>query len=161
VVRSLDGARHVAVLDDQSEMPYELFLGIPKHRVPEVVAASGMTEDGWIPVDRRNLQTRFPGVFAIGDVNSVGTAKAGVFAEGAARIVAAQLIADFQGGEGPGAYAGAGRCYVEFGDDRVGIVDVDFLSGPTPTGSYTAASTALAAEKKDFGDTRRAKWFGG
>ena len=47
--------------------------------------ASGMTENGWIPVDRTNLKTRFPGVYAIGDVNSVGTAKAGVFAEGAAR----------------------------------------------------------------------------
>ena len=51
LVRALDPARRVAMLDDGSEMPYDLFLGVPKHRVPDVVAASGMTEDGWIPVE--------------------------------------------------------------------------------------------------------------
>src|SRR5574342_390487 len=43
-VRAIDPARRVTILDDETEMPYDLFLGIPKHRVPEVVAASGMTE---------------------------------------------------------------------------------------------------------------------
>ena len=159
-VRALDPARRVAILDDESEMPYDLFLGIPKHRVPGVVAASGMTVDGWIPVNPKNLQTRFPGVYAIGDVTSVGTPKAGVFSEGAARVVAASLIAELQGGEQPAAYAGAGSCYVEFGGERVGRVDVDFLSGPSPTGSFIEPSVALAGEKQDFGSSRRARWFG-
>ena len=160
LVRALDPARRVAILDDKSEMPYDLFLGIPKHRVPEVVTASGMTTDGWIPVDRKNLKTRFPGVYAIGDVTSVGTAKAGVFSEGAARVVAASIIADIQGGEQPPAYKGAGSCYVEFGEERVGRVDVDFLSGPSPTGSFFTPSLALAGEKQQFGSSRRARWFG-
>ena len=56
--------------------------------------------------------------------------KAGVFAEGAARVVAAALIARLRGGEPPGAYDGRGSCYIEFGAGRVGRVDVDFLSGP-------------------------------
>jgi sulfide:quinone oxidoreductase len=60
LVRSLDPARRVAVLDNGEEMPYDLFLGIPKHCVPEVVAASGMTVDGWIPVDTKTLATRYP-----------------------------------------------------------------------------------------------------
>ncbi len=97
----LDPARRVAILDDGSEMPYDLFLGIPKHRVPDVVAASGMTVDGWIPVNPKNLKTRFPGVYAIGDVTSVGTPKAGVFAEGAARVVAASLIAELRAKKRP------------------------------------------------------------
>ncbi len=115
LVRALDADRHVAILNDDSRMPCDLFLGIPRHRVPPVVAASGMTENGWIPVNPRTLATRFPGVYAVGDVTSVGTPKAGVFAEGAARIVADELIADMQGGERPAAYSGAGSCYVEFG----------------------------------------------
>ena len=160
LVRALDPARHVAILDDESEMPYDLFLGVPKHRVPDVVAASGMTEDGWIPVNPKNLKTRFPGVYAVGDVTSVGTPKAGVFSEGAARVVAASLIAELQGGEQPSAYAGAGSCYVEFGADRIGRVDVDFLSGPSPTGSFIEPSVALAGEKQHFGSSRRARWFG-
>ena len=160
MVRALDPSRRVAVLDDESEMPYELFLGVPKHRVPDVVAASGMTEDGWIPVNPENLKTRFPGVYAVGDVTSVGTPKAGVFAEGAARVVAESLISEFQSGDQPGGYDGRGYCYVEFGAGRVGRVDVQFLSGSPPTGTYTEASLALAAEKKIFGSSRRARWFG-
>jgi sulfide:quinone oxidoreductase len=159
-VRALDPARRVAILDDASEMPYDLFLGIPKHRVPDVVAASGMTENAWIPVDPKTLATRFPAVYAIGDVTSVGTPKAGVFAEGAARIVAQSIIADLDAGGRPPAYAGAGSCYVEFGSRRVGRVDVDFFSGPKPTGTFTEPSEALGAEKALFGSSRLAKWFG-
>jgi sulfide:quinone oxidoreductase len=160
LVRALDPTRRVAILDDESEMPYDLFLGVPKHRVPDVVAASGMTENGWIPVNRKNLATRFPGVYAVGDVTSVGAPKAGVFAEGAARVVAAALIAELQGGEQPPAYAGAGSCYVEFGVERVGRVDVDFFSGPSPTGGFIGPSVALVDEKRSFGSSRRARWFG-
>ena len=158
LVRALDGARRVAILDNGDEMPYDLFLGVPKHRVPDVVAASGMTEDGWIPVDTKTLKTRFENVYAIGDVNSVGTPKAGVFAEGAARTVAAEIIADLKGGQAD-AYRGVGTCYIEFGAQHVGKVQVEFLAGP-PTGSFTEASLTLADEKKEFGSSRRAKWFG-
>jgi hypothetical protein len=37
------------------------------------------------------------GVYAVGDVNGVGTAKAGDFAEGATRVVAATIIAQLRG----------------------------------------------------------------
>jgi sulfide:quinone oxidoreductase len=83
-----------------------------------------------------------------------------VFAEGAARIVAKALIVELMGGQQPAAYDGAGSCYVEFGVDRVGRVDVDFLSGASPTGSFVEPSVALASEKQVFGSSRRARWFG-
>jgi sulfide:quinone oxidoreductase len=159
-VSSLDGARGVAVLDDGSEMPYDLFLGVPKHCAPDVVVASGMIDGDYVPVDPRTLRTRFPGVYAVGDVAAVGVPKAGVFAEGPARIVAASVIADATRGEQPGPYDGRGSCYIEFGAGRVGRVDVDFLSGPEPTGAFQEPSGALAAEKEHFGSSRRASWFG-
>jgi sulfide:quinone oxidoreductase len=159
-VSSLDPARSVATLDDDSEMPYDLFLGVPKHRAPDVVIASGMTEDGYVPVSSRTLETRFPGVYAVGDVTTAGVPKAGVFAEGAARVVAASLMASMRGGEPPEAYDGRGICYIEFGAGRVGRVEVDFLSGPKPTGTYGEPSEALVAEKQHFGASRRARWFG-
>jgi sulfide:quinone oxidoreductase len=158
-VSSLDPGRRVAILDDGSEMPYELFLGVPKHRAPDVVIESGMTEDGYVPVSSATLETRFPGVYAVGDVTTAGVPKAGVFAEGAARVVAASLIASIRGGEPPGTYDGRGICYIEFGAGRVGRVEVDFLSGPKPTGSFGAPSDALAADKQRFGSSRRARWF--
>ena len=149
-VKAIDPSRHIAILDDGTEMPFDLFLGIPKHCVPEVVAKSGMTVNGWIPVDKTNLKTQFPNVYAIGDVNSVGTPKAGVFAEGAAKVAAASIIAEFERGEQPSPYKGDGICYVEFGDGRVGKVNVDFFSGPSPHGTYTEASVELVADKTIF-----------
>jgi sulfide:quinone oxidoreductase len=159
LVASLDPARKTAVLDDGTELPYDLFLGIPKHRPPSVVVESGLTVDGWVPVDRQTLATRFPGVYAVGDVNSVGSPKAGVFAEGAAKVVAAGIIAQVRGGAEPPPYGGAGSCYLEFGGGRVARVDVIFLHGP-PTGTYQSPSEALTAEKAAFGSSRVKRWFG-
>jgi sulfide:quinone oxidoreductase len=159
-ISSLDGKRGVAVLDDGTELPYDLFLGVPKHRAPDVVTASGMVEETYIPVNPRTLETRFPGVYAIGDVAAVGVPKAGVFAEGAARVVAASVIAKLRHGEQPPGYGGQGSCYIEFGGGAVGRVDVDFLSGPKPTGVFQAPSSALVREKEHFGSSRRTRWFG-
>ena len=64
---------------------------------PTVVEESGLTVDGWIPVDPLTLETSFPGVYAVGDVTSVGTPKAGVFAEGQAVVVADAIIAPIRG----------------------------------------------------------------
>jgi sulfide:quinone oxidoreductase len=160
LVKTIDPSRKVAVLDDGTEMAFDLFLGVPKHRAPDVVEKSGMTVNGWIPVEKANLKTKYPGVYAIGDVNSVGTPKAGVFAEGAAKVAAETIIAELGKGEQPSPYKGNGICYVEFGDGRVGKVNVDFFSGPSPSGSYTEASADLAADKQEFGSSREARWFG-
>ena len=159
-VDALDPERKVAVLDDGAELPFDLFLGVPKHRAPEVVINSGMTEDGYVPVDSATLETRFPGVYAVGDVSTAGVPKAGVFAEGAARIVAQTLIAKLRGGEEPGPHLGRGTCYIEFGSGRVGSVDIDFLSGPSRTGTFNPPSADRVAEKEHFGSSRRARWFG-
>ena len=126
-----------------------------------MIEDSGLAEGGWVPVDPHTLATRFPGVYAVGDVTSVGTAKAGVFAERAARVVADQLIARVRGESEPPGYDGKGSCYIEFGDHEVGRVDVDFFSTPGhPIGTFVAPSTETAAEKTDFASSRRARWFG-
>ncbi len=159
-VASIDNGRHVAVLDDGTEMPFDLFLGVPRHRVPQVVLDSGLAEDGWIPVNPRTLETRHADVWAIGDGANTGAPKAGVFAEGGARAVASALIARIRGSGTRQDYAGAGTCYIEFGGGRIGKVEVDFFSGPKPTGTYHAPSLELRRDKEAFGAARRARWFG-
>ena len=159
-VRALDTTRAVVVLDDDQELPCELLLGVPRHRAPDVVVESGLAENGYVPVDSRTLATRFPNVYAVGDVATPGTPKAGVFSEGAARVVAAQLLAQMDAGPEPLPYDGRGSCYVEFGTGRIGRVDVDFLSGPRPTGTFQEPSLELVAEKRAFGSSRRSRWFG-
>ena len=159
-VAAVDAGRRVATLDDGSELPYDLFLGVPKHRAPAVVEASGLAVDGWVPVNPRTLETKFPNVYAVGDIANTGTPKAGVFAEGAAKAVAATLVSRIRG-EGEGRlYDGAGTCYIEFGGGRIGRVDVDFFSGPKPTGTYHAPDVALREDKERFGASRIARWFG-
>lgn len=154
------GSGKIAVLDDGTQLPCDLFLGIPQHVAPDVVLESGLAENGWIPVDRTHLRTKYPNVYAIGDVTSVGTPKAGVFAEGAARIAAASIIAAFGGTENTSPYTGAGSCYIEFGAGTVARVDVDFFSGPKPVGIHHEASAALVADKIHFGTSRKSRWFG-
>jgi sulfide:quinone oxidoreductase len=160
LVRALDPARKVAMLSDGSEMPYDLFLGVPVHHAPAVVAESGMCVDGWIPVNPLTLETAFEGVYAVGDVTSVGTPKAGVFAEGQASVVADAIIARMRSGEGTTTYDGRGRCYLEFGAHQVARVEVTFASGQAPIGNFEGPSDALAADKLDFGSSRIKRWFG-
>jgi NADH dehydrogenase FAD-containing subunit len=111
----LDPERKVAVLSEGPAMPYDLFLGVPAHRVPAVVEESGMTVDGWIPVNPLTLETAFPDVYAVGDVTSVGTPKAGVFSEGQAAVVAPQIASKMRATSTPVTYDGHGTCYLEFG----------------------------------------------
>ena len=160
LVRRLDSERRVAVLSDGGEMPYDLFLGVPVHRAPQVVADAGMTVDGWIPVDSLTLETSFPGVYAVGDVTSVGTPKAGVFAEGQAAVVADRIAGLVRGETSSSTYGGNGMCYLEFGENEIAIVNVTFLSGHAPYGDMEGPSAALVADKVEFGEHRIQRWFG-
>jgi sulfide:quinone oxidoreductase len=160
LVRELDPRRRVLRLADGGEMPFDLFLGVPVHRAPAVVEASGMCVDGWIPVNPTTLETAYPDVYALGDVTSVGTPKAGVFSEGQAIVVADALIARHRNVESSSAYGGTGICYLEFGDNQVARVAVTFRSGERPAGSFDDASELYLVEKSEFGTDRVRRWFG-
>jgi sulfide:quinone oxidoreductase len=149
-----------AVLESGERFPYDLFVGIPIHRVPAVVRESGLAENGWVAVDRDNLMTPFPDVYAVGDVVGIPMAKAGVFAENAAGVVADDIIARLHGETLGRRYEGQGNCYIEFGSGRVAKVVANFLGGPSPTATVVGPSAELAAEKAEFAPARRARWFG-
>jgi sulfide:quinone oxidoreductase len=83
-----------------------------------------------------------------------------VFAEGEASTVADVLVATLKGGASPQPYQGAATCYMETGNDNVGRVDVNFLSGSSPTAVFRVPSRELADEKRQFGSSRRRRWFG-
>jgi sulfide:quinone oxidoreductase len=160
-LRSVDAQRQTVTLDDGREFPYDLFLGVPAIRAPKMLEESGMTEDGYVPVKPKTLETRFPDVYAIGDCARQGTPKAGVFAEGAGRAVARALVARLRNEEVPVTHAGTGSCYIEFGGGRIGRVDVDFFSNPDrPVGTYHEPSVMLRADKEHFASSRRTRWFG-
>jgi sulfide:quinone oxidoreductase len=135
-------------------------LGVPIHRAPEVMEQSEITVDGWIPVDPATFATSFPDVYAVGDVTNAPVPRVGVIAEGEAGKVAEVLIHKLRGGETPAPYDGTATCYIAFGGAEVAKFDVNFLDGPAPFGEFHEPSLELAASKKDFGATRRQRWFG-
>jgi sulfide:quinone oxidoreductase len=161
VVR-IDPAKKMAELASGDRLSYDLILGVPVHRVPAVVEASGLTvggTDGWIHIDHRNLRTPFDGVYAIGDNADAPIPRAGVFAESGARIVAKDIAARIRGGDVP-AFQGDGPCYIEFGRGTVAKVDVNFLGGPEPRAPFQAPTEDLAREKAAFAVEHRQRWFG-
>jgi sulfide:quinone oxidoreductase len=162
LVTSIDPANRLARLASGETLPYDLFVGIPVHRAPDPLSASGLAVDGWVPVDQANLRTRFPRVYALGDVctGPQTVPKAGIFAESAAVVVADDIAAEITGQDPPPPFEASGVCYAEFGDGLVGKVDVNFLRGESPAAERHDPSREYAAEKAEFGSSRRERWFG-
>jgi sulfide:quinone oxidoreductase len=162
LVTSIDPAKRTAQLASGEALPYDLFVGIPRHRAPDPLPASGLAIEGWVPVDQTNLRTTFPQVYALGDVctGPRTVAKAGIFAEAAARVVADDIAATIANGPPPSPYEGSGICHAEFGDGLVSKVEVNFLGGDSPVADRNDPAPEYAAEKAEFGASRRARWFG-
>ncbi len=118
---------------------FDLLVYVPPHRAPQVVRDAGLVgESGWIPVDRYSLATKFPDVYAIGDVNgimlSVGKPlpKAGVIAHGQAEVVVNNLLLEITGKGTRSRYDGHGACFIETGNARAGFGKGDFYAEPAP-----------------------------
>jgi len=100
----IDPHANQLVLTDGERAGYDLLLGIPPHRAPEVARTSGLAaETGFLPVDPATLATAVDGIFAIGDVTAIPIAggkflpKAGVFAHAEAEVVAERVAAELGG----------------------------------------------------------------
>jgi sulfide:quinone oxidoreductase len=152
--------RRMLVLDDGDEISYDLLLAVPRHRPPDVVSSLDSGDDGWVHVDPYTLQTPYPNVYAVGDVADAPVPRAGVYAERAAAVVAEQILSMLDG-RTVAPYDGYGACYIEFGGGRVGRVEVTFITANGPQGGpFTPPSLDLGRDKKEFGSSRIAKWFG-
>jgi sulfide:quinone oxidoreductase len=158
------GARTIKALDGRT-VPYDLLLGIPRHRPPAVVAESPLSEGGgFIKVDPTNLRTTIPDVFAIGDVTHIpagsgAVAKAGLMAESAARTVVANILHEDGLGPEPPRYTAGGCGYFEFGDEHVARVDINFLGDSSPRVFLDGLAREHRTGKKQFEALRRERWF--
>ncbi len=118
---------------------FDLLAFVPHHRPPAVVRDSGLDGPaGWMSVDRHTLETKFPGVYAIGDVVAIPLAmgkplpKAGVFAHREAEVVATNIAKAIAGNGPPARFDGYGECFVEVGDGRAGFGGGNFYADPSP-----------------------------
>lgn len=160
VVTEVDLDAGIARTDGGEELEFDMFVGIPIHRVPPVVAESGLAPDGWIPVDRSTLRTEHEGVYALGDCAATPNPKAGVFAESAAIAVAEDISAQLGSGPPQHPFEGQGHCYLEFGDGLVGKVEVNFFGSEKPRAKLHEPSVEGAEDKREFARSRIERWFG-
>lgn len=147
--------------------PFDLLLGVPPHRCPAVVVQSGLTEGGeWVKPNPRTLETKFPGVYAVGDVVEIAMAngkplpKAGVFADAMGQVAAERIAAQFSGQESTATFTGEGGCFLEVGEGEAMLVRGRFLAEPAPEVMLTEPSAAYLEEKRSFEAERLQKWLG-
>jgi sulfide:quinone oxidoreductase len=152
---------------DGVRIPFDLLLGVPPHRAPGVVVAAGLTgPGGWVMVDPHTLETRFPGVYAIGDVTAIPLAngmplpKAGVFAHAEGDVVAARIADALGGRPATSTFTGQGLCFLETGHGAATVVAGDFFADP-PAVALGEDSPANLDAKRAFEADRLTAWFGG
>jgi sulfide:quinone oxidoreductase len=170
-IRFLPGHQAVSVEANEvifpnRTVPFDLLLGIAPHRCPDVVVASRLARNGaWVQVNPRTLATTFPAVYSVGDVAQVMMAngkplpKAGVFAEGQAKIVARRIAATLEGKEPKALYEGVGGCFLEVGGGKALMVEGEFLASSGPQVRLSKAKKSLFENKKEFERKRLETWF--
>lgn len=122
------------------EAPYDLLVYTPRFTCPDVIRESGLTgPSGWVEVDPHTLETKFPDVYAIGDITDISLEwgdtlpKTGAFAQKQAQIVAWNLVQKiFATGDEPKKYKGDGQFYIETGEGKAGTIEGNFYAWPFP-----------------------------
>jgi sulfide:quinone oxidoreductase len=157
-----------AVFDDGSTIAYDLLFAVPPHRCPQSVVEAGLTDQtGWIAVDPSTMQTKFDGVYAVGDVTSVPTPsgfvsylpKAGVFAHGQAEVVAHNLAVEIKGRGTRKAWDGSGACFLMTGGAQAAFVKGTWFAKPHPDIKFHPPSRALYMQKVLFEKYWMRHWF--
>lgn len=146
--------------------PFDLLVYVAPHKAPVAAREAGLVnEAGWIPVDRRTLETRHEGVYAIGDLVTIPLTlgkplpKAGVFAHRQAEVVAENLAKAILG-RGPSLeFLGHGECFVETGDGRAGFGSGNFYGEPKPEVTLKAPSRFWHLGKVLFEKRWLWRWF--
>lgn len=146
-VTSVDSAARKLMFANGATAEFDLLIYVPPHRAPGVVRDAGLLNaSGWIDVNRHTLETRIPGVFAIGDVTTIPLVmgkplpKAGVFAHKQAEVVANNIVSAWANRSERRAFDGVGECFVETGDGRAGFGAGNFYAEPTPQIKFHAPS---------------------
>ncbi len=150
--------------ENGSKAEYDVLVGIPPHRVPEIVRSAGLVEGDWVAIDRNTMKTKFKNVFAIGDVTEIKVGalalpKAGIFAEEQAKVTARQIIDEVSGRPAVATFAGKGYCFMDVGNRRAGYLEGDFFNPAGPLLKLEAPSEQNFQKKQDFERTRIKEWL--
>ena len=133
-----------------------IFATIPVHKLPDVVAASGIANGKpWVPVNAATLETATSNVFAIGDVNVVPSGdfaipKAGTFAAGQGSKVGEIIASRINETTTPEPYDGVGYCFLAYSGGRSAIVGGEFLAEGGPDAFLSEPTVSGMKSKERF-----------
>lgn len=150
--------------ENGNKADYDVLVGIPPHRIPEVVRSSGLAEGDWVTIDKNTMKTKFKNVFAIGDVTEIKVGalalpKAGIFAEEQAKVAARQIIDEISDRPSIATFAGQGYCFMDVGNRRAGYLVGDFFNPAGPSLRLEAPSEQNFQKKQDFERIRIKEWL--
>ncbi len=138
---------------------YDLLVFIPPHE-PAVT----LDEPGWISVDATSMQTRHPGIFAIGDTTAITSPsgrplpKAAIFAKNGAKAAVLNALHYLGLTDSNIALSGQGYCYVDTGRGHSALGRGDFFTMPHPAIHLSPPSEALHHDKQHEERDWRATW---
>ncbi len=141
---------------DGSSTTADIVATIPVHKMPDIVAASGVANGKpWVPVSRATLETSIANAFAIGDVNVVPSGefaipKAGVFAAGQGTKVGEVISSRINETDEPEPYDGVGFCYLAYSGGRSATVGGEFLAEGGPQTIVTEPMVSGMKHKERF-----------
>ena len=138
---------------------YDLLVFIPPHE-PAVT----LDGPGWISVDATTMQTRHPGIFAIGDTTTITSPsgrplpKAAIFAKNGAKAAAHNALHYLGLTDNDTPLSGQGYCYVDTGAGHSALGQGDFFTMPHPAIHLSPPSETLHHDKQDEERDWRATW---
>ncbi len=168
-IKSVSDTKEIE-FENGHRVKYDLLIGIPPHKVPEVIRNSDLVKQGqnWINVDKFSLKTDYQNVFAIGDVNeikvteNVAIPKAGVFAEAQAKVVNQQIIDDIENNKdkrSSSKFDGKGFCFMEVGNKKAGYISADFYNENGPVTLLEPPSKESYEKKLNFERSKVREWL--
>jgi len=165
-VKEVDAKKKQIIFENDETADFDLLAYVPPHVVPKALKDSGLVgESGWIPVDKYTMATKFPNVYAIGDVTgiklSVGKPlpKAGVIAHGQAEVVVHNLIKEITGEGTTKQFEGHGACFIETGGGKAGMGNGNFYAEPAPQMKLHKPGYFMHLGKVAFEKYWLFKWF--
>lgn len=132
---SVDGGAGILRSYDGREHSFDLLITVPLHAGPEFVTRSeGLGDEfGFVAVNPKTLQSEAaPNIFAIGDVASLPTSKAGSVTHFESEVLGDNILEYLIGKPPSHKYDGHANCFVETGFGKALLIDFNYDTEPVP-----------------------------
>jgi sulfide:quinone oxidoreductase len=126
---------------------FDMLHVVPPQTAPDFIKASPLANaDGWVDVNQHTLQhSRYPNIFALGDVASTPNAKTAAAVRKQVIVVAENLLALRAGQEFPSRYDGYGSCPLTVEKGKVILAEFGYGGKLVPTFNWDSTLPRTSA----------------